>query len=109
MIDLLSIANTISTLFLFFRDMLLRRKRKEGKEGRKEVGREEDKGSHFTICHSTCTTSLSVAWMVKERIQVGVMDSVTQNWHLNRPLWCVARIPPQDQGTYFSAARGTGH
>lgn len=44
MIDLLSIANTISTLFLFFRDMLLRRKRKEGKEGRKEVGESKIKG-----------------------------------------------------------------
>ena len=60
-------------------DMLLRRKRKEGKEGRKEVGREEDKGSHFSNCHSTCTPSLSGAWMVKERIQVGVMDSVIEN------------------------------
>ena len=109
MIDLLSIANIISTLLFFFRDMLLRRKRKEGKEGRKEVGREEDKGSHFSNCHSTCTPSLSGAWMVKERIQVGVMDSVIENWHLNCPLWCVAQIPPQDQGTYFSAARGTGH
>ena len=109
MIDLLSIANIISTLLFFFRDMLVRRKRKEGKEGRKEVGREEDKGSHFSNCHSTCTPSLSGAWMVKERIQVGVMDSVIENWHLNCPLWCVAQIPPQDQGTYFSAARGTGH
>lgn len=85
--------------------MLLRRKWKEGKEGRKEVGREEDKGSHFSNCHTTCTPSLSGAWIVKERIQVGIMDSVTENWHLNCPLRCVAQIPPQDQGTYFSAAR----
>ena len=87
--------------------MLLRRNRKEGKEGRKEVWREEDKGSYFSNCHSTCMSSLSGACMIKERIRVGVMDSVTENWHFNCPLWCVAQIPPQDPGTYFLAARGT--
>ena len=37
------------------------------------------------------------------------MDSVTEKWHLNCPLSCVAEIPPWDQGTYSSAARGVGH
>ena len=103
----LSIANPIFTLFLLFRDMLLRRKRNEGKDGRTEEGREGDQGPHFSNSHSTCTSSLSGAWMVEERIRVGVMDSVAENWHFNCPLWCVAQIPPQDPGTYFLAARGT--
>ena len=44
-------------------DMLLRRKRKEGKEGRKEVGREEDKGSHFpTVTLPAHPVSVGHGW-----------------------------------------------
>lgn len=87
--------------------MLLRRKRKEGRRGRKEVGERKMRVT-FSICHSA-TVSLSVM-DGKERIQVGVMDGVTQSGINQSCRASNSQIPTRSSALIFAqAARGTGH